>query len=80
MLIANLIHTDPDILGGTAVFYGTRVPIQTLFWHLEKNISIDEFLDDFPSVSKQQVLAVLHLVAQSFNNQKIINLYETAVG
>ena len=43
MLIANLIHTDPDILGGTAVFYGTRVPIQTLFWHLEKNISIDEF-------------------------------------
>lgn len=55
MLIGNVINIDKEILGGTPVFNVTRVPIQSLFWHLEKGISIDEFLDDFPSVEKQQV-------------------------
>lgn len=57
----NVINIDPDILGGTPVFNGTRVPVETLFYHLEKGINIDEFLDDFPTVSKKQALEILKL-------------------
>ena len=54
-----LINYDPDILGGTPVFAGTRVPIKNLFDYLEANQSLDEFLDDFPSVKRDQAIAVL---------------------
>jgi uncharacterized protein (DUF433 family) len=53
------VHSDPEILGGTPVFVGTRVPLRNLFDYLERGHSIDEFLDAFPSVSKEQVIAVL---------------------
>ena len=56
---AVVIHSDPDILGGTPVFAGTRVPIQTLVDYLKAGDSIDEFLDGFPSVSRQQVFHFL---------------------
>jgi len=56
-----VINIDPEILGGTPVFNGTRVPVETLFWHLEKEISMDDFLNDFPTVSKKQALEVLKL-------------------
>ena len=56
-----LVHTDPGILAGTPVFHGTRVPVQSLFDYLEGGETLDEFLDQFPSVSKRQVLAVLDL-------------------
>jgi len=49
-----VINIDPEILGGTPVFNGTRVPVETLFWHLEKEISMDDFLNDFPTVSKNK--------------------------
>ena len=52
-------HSDPDILGGTLVFKGTRVPVQSLFDHLKAGDSIEVFLDGFPSVKRSQVLAVL---------------------
>ena len=52
----DVIHSDPEILGGTPVFRGTRVPVESLFSHLEKGISIDEFLEDFPSVMREQVV------------------------
>jgi uncharacterized protein (DUF433 family) len=52
-------HSDPEILGGTPVFKGTRVPVQSLFDHLKGGDSIEVFLDGFPSVSREQVLAVL---------------------
>jgi uncharacterized protein (DUF433 family) len=52
-------HSDPEILGGTLVFKGTRVPVQSLFAHLRAGDSIEVFLDGFPSVKKSQVLAVL---------------------
>jgi uncharacterized protein (DUF433 family) len=55
----NLIEVDPDKLGGTPVFYGTRVPVQTLFDCLEGGESLDEFLDQFPTVTREQALAVL---------------------
>ena len=53
------INRDPDILGGTPVFVGTRVPVQALFDYLEVGDSLDEFLDEFPSVNRSQVLELL---------------------
>jgi uncharacterized protein (DUF433 family) len=52
-------HSDPEILGGTLVFKGTRVPVQSLFDHLKAGDSIEVFLEGFPSVKRSQVLAVL---------------------
>ncbi|HEY4612672.1 MAG TPA: DUF433 domain-containing protein [Bacteroidota bacterium] len=54
----SVIHTDPEILGGTPVFRGTRVPIQNLFDYLEGGETLDEFLDDFPSVTREQALVM----------------------
>jgi uncharacterized protein (DUF433 family) len=51
-----LIIEDPDILGGLPVFYGTRVPVKTLVDYLTTGETIDEFLDDFPSVTRDQVV------------------------
>ena len=53
------IHSDPEIMGGTPVFVGTRVPFQTLLDYLEAGDPLDEFLDDFPSVRREQVVAAL---------------------
>ena len=50
---------DPEILGGECVFTGTRVPVRSLFDHLEAGDSIDDFLEGFPSVKREQVIAVL---------------------
>ena len=54
-----LVTVDPEIHSGTPVFRGTRVPIKTLFDHLEAGDSLEVFLDDFPSVSRQLAVAVL---------------------
>ena len=59
MKLDGIIHSDPEILGGTLVFKGTRVPVQSLFDHLKAGDSIDDFLTGFPSVKRSQVLAVL---------------------
>lgn len=56
-----LITTSPDRLSGTPVFAGTRVPIQTLIDYLEAGDTLDEFLKDFPSVSREHAIAVLEL-------------------
>jgi uncharacterized protein (DUF433 family) len=56
---AEIIERDPEILGGTPVFRGTRVPIQTLFDYLEGGDTLDEFLDDFPTVTREQALQLL---------------------
>jgi len=56
---SRVIHSDPDILGGTPVFVGTRVPMKTLLDYLEAGDSLDEFLDHFPSVSREQAIATL---------------------
>ena len=58
-----LIDRDPDILGGTPVFAGTRVPVRILMEHLEAGDRLDEFLEDFPSVTRQQAIAVLERAA-----------------
>ena len=54
-----VVHSDPEILGGTPVFVGTRVPVKNLFDYLEAGESIDEFLAGFPSVTRQQVIDFL---------------------
>ena len=52
-------HSDPDILGGTPVFVGTRVPVQALIDYIKAGHTLEEFLDDFPSVRKELAIAVL---------------------
>jgi len=56
-----LIVKDPEILGGTPVFRGTRVPFQALLDYLEGGQTLDEFLDDFPTVTKDEAVAALEL-------------------
>lgn len=55
----NPIESDPDILSGVAVFAGTRVPVRILIEHVEAGDRLDEFLEDYPSVSRDQALAML---------------------
>jgi uncharacterized protein (DUF433 family) len=56
---SDLITVDPDVLGGTPVFKGTRVPVKTLFEYLEGNYTLDEFLECFPSVTRQMACQLL---------------------
>jgi uncharacterized protein (DUF433 family) len=67
-----VIHIDPEILGGTPVFYGTRVPIKNLFDYLETGETIETFLQDFDSVSREQVLKVLELSEQLIQSSSSI--------
>jgi uncharacterized protein (DUF433 family) len=60
-----VVHSDPEILGGTPVFVGTRVPAQTLFDYLEGGETLDEFLHQFPSVKREQALAALETARDS---------------
>ncbi len=74
MTAKDLINIDPEIMGGTPVFRGTRVPIQHLLDHLEYNATLDEFLAGFPSVSKNQAVAFIHLMSQSVLGGKLLEL------
>jgi uncharacterized protein (DUF433 family) len=56
-----VINIDPEILGGTPVFYGTRVPIKNLFEYLESGGTIDYFLDNFSGVQREQVVKLLEM-------------------
>jgi len=59
-----VVHRDPEILGGTPVFVGTRVPVKILFEYLEAGDSLDVFLDQFPSVRREQAVAALELARE----------------
>ena len=61
-----IVSRHPDVMGGTPVFSGTRVPVQTLLDYLEDGESIDEFLAGFPSVTRQQVIAFLEEAKDRF--------------
>ena len=65
---APVVHSDPDILGGTPVFVGTRVPFRNLIDYLERNHSLDEFLDSFPSVSREQAVASLEAAHEAVSD------------
>ena len=71
--IKDYISKDNEVLGGQVVFKGTRVPVESLFWHLEKGISLHEFLEDFDTVTKDQAIAVLEIVSKDLEK-----LYATA--
>ncbi len=75
MDIKLLITIDNDILGGQPVFAGTRVPVESLFDHLEAGISIDEFLDDFPTVTREQAISILDVANTMLNSKNIEQLY-----
>ena len=55
----SVVHVDPDILGGTPVFVGTRVPLRNLIDYLERGHDLDDFRDAFPSVTREQAVAAL---------------------
>ena len=61
---STVIHSDPEIRSGVPVFVGTRVPVQTLLDYLEDGDSLDVFLDHFPSVAREQAIAVLELAKE----------------
>jgi len=76
--IKNLINIDAEILGGQPVFKNTRVPIETLFIHLEKGISLDEFLEDFPTVKREQAVSILEIAEKIITSKNIEKIYEAA--
>lgn len=59
-----VVHADREILSGTPVFVGTRVPVRTLLDYLEAGDPLDEFLEDFPSVTREQAVAALRFAGQ----------------
>jgi uncharacterized protein (DUF433 family) len=75
--VRDYINIDKEILSGIPVFRGTRVPVQTLFDHLEKGIPLDEFLDDFPTVKKDQAVAVIEMASKLLSSKNIEEIYET---
>lgn len=67
------VSIDPEVMSGTPVFAGTRVPIQNLFDYIEGGDDLAEFLDDFPSVSKQVAIAVLEMAKKSILTEKVLH-------
>jgi uncharacterized protein (DUF433 family) len=64
MVASPVVHSDPEIMGGTPVFVGTRVPVQAFIDYLEGGHPLSEFLEDFPTVKREQAIAVLEHAKQ----------------
>ena len=73
MNVKEIIEVDPEKMSGTPVFTGTRVPINHLFDYLEAGDSLDKFLNDFPTVKREQALGLLELM-----RERLLTEYETA--
>jgi uncharacterized protein (DUF433 family) len=67
----NPVSVNPNIQGGTPCFAGTRVPVSSLFDHLEQGYSVDEFLADFPTVSREQAVALLGLAKEDISKHAV---------
>ncbi len=67
------VSIDPEVMSGVPVFAGTRVPIQNLFDYIEGGEDLSEFLDDFPSVTKEAALAVLEMAKKSLTSEKLLH-------
>jgi uncharacterized protein (DUF433 family) len=65
MTVEQVISSDPDVQGGAVVFAGTRVPLKNLIDYLEAGDSLEEFLEDFPSVRREQAIAALDLAQEA---------------
>ena len=77
MNLHELITIDNEILGGQPVFKGTRVPVESLFDHLEAGVSLNEFIEDFPTVSKEQAVALLDIANKLLTSKNAAELYAT---
>lgn len=66
-------RSDPEILGGVPVFTGTRVPVRVLFDYLAGGEPLTEFLEDFPSVNREQAVAALHFAARSLDRNESVD-------
>jgi len=64
----HVFHSKPEILGGIPVFVGTRVPVKNLFDYLEGGDRLEDFLDDFPSVTRDQAIAALELAEEALTS------------
>lgn len=73
IMVYGQISIDPEVMSGTPVFTGTRVPVQTLFDYIEANDGLSEFLDDFPSVTREAAIAVLEMAKQSLTSPKVLH-------
>lgn len=67
------INIDPETMGGTPVFTGTRIPIQTLFDYIEGGDDLNKFLEDYPTVSKEMAIQVLKMAKQSLTTEKMLD-------
>lgn len=67
------VSIDPEVMSGTPVFAGTRVPIQNLFDYIEGGDNIEAFLDDFPSVSRESAIAVLEMAKRTLTSEKLLH-------
>ena len=67
------INIDPETMGGTPVFTGTRVPIQSLFDYIETGETLDEFLENFPTVRKEHAIEVLEMAKKTLTTEKILH-------
>lgn len=67
------INIDPEIMGGTPVFAGTRVPVQTLFDYIRGGDDLEEFLEDYPTVSKQAASEVVEMAKKSLTSEKLLS-------
>lgn len=68
----HIIEISPEILSGTPVFKGTRVPVQNLFDYIEGGYTIDQFINGFPSVSKEQAILVLQMAEEILTSEKFL--------
>ncbi len=78
MRIQDVVSIDPEVMGGTSVFKGTRVPIKSLFDYLEIGENMDEFLENFPSVTKVQVQMLLSVTSKMYESRNLV--YEDCMG
>jgi uncharacterized protein (DUF433 family) len=77
--VSEIITVNPEILGNQPVFKGTRVPVESLFDYLESGETLDSFLDNFPTVTRVQAMAVIEIASKLLSSQNILKLYEAAV-
>jgi uncharacterized protein (DUF433 family) len=75
MKVQDMIHVSADTLGGTPVFKGTRVPVSSLFEHLQSGISLNEFLNDFPSVTKPMAEQIIEFAKMAVLSMAVTESY-----
>lgn len=72
LIAMKIINVDAEIMGGTPVFAGTRVPVKILFEYLESGETVEEFIDNFPSVNRQQVTGLMELVQRMISTSTLM--------